>query len=130
MSASCASCQNSSLLNLERALAIPLLTPGICCRQRSTFFCMSYKTNKWTRTIMDLLLDEHLVMICTMGALSQCTRIPFAPEMVSQIARTMVMPCIPLQLMLMSHPGSRFLGICPDTSGSGSSSQSLHHWHL
>ena len=33
-SASGASHQNSSLLNLDRALAIPLLTPGICCRQK------------------------------------------------------------------------------------------------
>ena len=68
--------QNSTLLNLERASAILLSTQGTCCRQRSKLFCMPNITNEHTSTIMDLLFDEHLVMICTMDALSQCTRIP------------------------------------------------------
>ena len=74
-SVSGASHWNSTILNLERVSAIPLLTPGICCRQRSKLFCMPNITNEWTSTIMDLLFDEHLAMICTMDVLSQCTRI-------------------------------------------------------
>ena len=70
-----ASHQNSSLLNLERASAIPLLTPGIYCRQMFKLFLMPNKINEWTSTIMDLLLDEHLIRICTTDMLSQCTRI-------------------------------------------------------
>ena len=74
-SVSGASHWNSSLLDLERVSAIPLLTLRICCRWKSKLFCIPNKTNDWTSTIMNLLFDEHLVMIPTMDVLSQCTRI-------------------------------------------------------
>ena len=74
-SASGANHLNLSLLNLERALALPFLTPGICWRWRSKLFCVLNMTREQTSTIMDFLLDEHLSIICTTDELSQCTRI-------------------------------------------------------
>ena len=56
-------------------ISYTIVDPGDMSQEEVKVFYMPNKTNEWTSTIMDLLLDEHLVMICTMYVLSQLTRI-------------------------------------------------------
>ena len=121
--------QNCSWLNLERASATPLLTPSICHKWRSKFFCMPSMASEWTRTIMDLLLEEHLAMICRTDVLSQCTRILLPLNWSPRWPEPWYQHTAPSSWCWWAHPRSRCLETCPDANVLENSSQNLHHWH-
>ena len=60
------------MIESRKGIGYPIVDPGMCCKQRSKLFCMPCIASEETSTIMDLLLEEHLAMICMMDVLSQC----------------------------------------------------------
>ena len=101
-SASGLSSQTSSFLNLDKALVIALSTPGIHFNQMSMLCFMPNMARKCTRTIIYLLLERYLAMICTMDGLWQCMGILLPGKCESQMGRAKITSYNPLQLILMS----------------------------